>query len=147
MISDEPEGQYDLRHRNASEKLIDVGFKNFSRVMASMVAVILLSILAVVFWGSLESIGRYGLRFLVTSDWDPVNENYGAFTAIYGTILTSFLSLTIAVPLGIGTAIFITEDIIPVSIRNCIGIMIELLAAIPSVVLGLWSIYIMEPFL
>lgn len=74
--------------------------------MASMVALILISILVVVFWGSLESMGRYGLNFLFTSNWNPVDDEYGAFTAIYGTLVTSLLALVIAVPLGVGTAIF-----------------------------------------
>ena len=112
-----------------------------------MVAVVLISILLVVFWGSLESMGRYGWKFLITSNWNPVDDEYGAFTAIYGTIVTSLLSLLIAVPLGVGTAVFITENIIPRRIRNVIGVMVELLAAIPSVVLGLWAIFVMEPFI
>ena len=115
--------------------------------MASMVALILIAILIVVFWGSIESMGRYGLKFLVTSNWNPVDNEYGIATAIYGTAITSFLSLLIAIPLGIGTAIFITENFVPKRIRDIIGILVELLAAIPSVVLGLWAIFVMEPFL
>ncbi len=129
------------------ERIVDKGFHSIVLIMASMVAVILLGILLVVFLGSIESITRYGLKFLITSDWNPVNDEYGAFTAIYGTLLTSFASLTIAIPLGIGTAIFITEDFIPKRFRAYIGFMVELLAAIPSVVLGLWAVFIMEPFL
>ena len=126
---------------------MDTGFRILSVVLASVVAFVLLAILVVVFWGSLESMGRYGWSFLVTSDWNPVKDEYGAFTAIYGTLVTSLLALLIAVPLGVGTAIFITEDIIPLKIRTLIGLMVELLAAIPSVVLGLWAIFVMEPFI
>ena len=115
--------------------------------MASMVAIVLFSIFAVVYYESTESISRYGLRFLFSSAWNPVTDEYGAFTAIYGTLFTSIASLLIAIPLGVGTAIFITENIIPEYIRNVIGIMVELLAAIPSVVLGLWAVFIMEPFI
>ena len=115
--------------------------------MASMVAIVLISILTVVFWESTESMGKYGLKFLVTSNWNPVTNDYGAFTAIYGTLVTSFASLIIAIPLGVGTAIFITENIIPKQIRNVIGLMVELLAAIPSVVLGLWAVFVLEPFI
>ena len=115
--------------------------------MASMVAIVLFSIFAVVYYESTESISRYGLRFLFSSAWNPVTDEYGAFTAIYGTLFTSIASLLIAIPLGVGTAIFITENIIPKYIRNVIGIMVELLAAIPSVVLGLWAVFIMEPFI
>ena len=138
---------YLLRRRPPSEKVVDVSFKYVAVTLASMVAVVLFAILIVVFWGSLESMGRYGLEFLVTSNWNPVDDEYGAFTAIYGTIVTSLLSLLIAVPLGVGTAVFITENIIPLRIRNVIGVMVELLAAIPSVVLGLWAIFVMEPFI
>ena len=138
---------YLLRRRPPSEKLVDVSFRYLAVTLASMVAVVLFAILIVVFWGSLESMGRYGWKFLVTSNWNPVDDEYGAFTAIYGTIVTSLLSLLIAVPLGVGTAVFITENIIPRRIRNVIGVMVELLAAIPSGVLGLWAIFVMEPFI
>ena len=129
------------------EKSVDGGFRILSIVLASVVAMVLLAILIVVFWGSVDSMGRYGWSFLVTSNWNPVKDEYGAFTAIYGTLLTSLLALLIAVPLGVGTAIFITENIIPLKIRTLIGLMVELLAAIPSVVLGLWAIFVMEPFI
>ena len=146
-MSDTSDPKYILRRRSKYEKLVDTGFKNISIYMASMVAIILLSILIVVFYESTESMGRYGLKFLITSDWNPVTDEYGAFAAIYGTLVTSFAALLIAVPLGIGTAIFITENIIPKELRNIIGIMVELLAAIPSVVLGLWAVFVLEPFI
>ncbi len=129
------------------EKSVDGGFRILAIMLASVVAMVLLAILIVVFWGSLDSMGRYGWSFLVTSNWNPVKDEYGAFTAIYGTLLTSLLALLIAVPLGVGTAIFITENIIPLKIRTLIGLMVELLAAIPSVVLGLWAIFVLEPFI
>ena len=138
---------YLLRRRPPTEKSVDAGFRILAVVLASVVAIVLLAILVVVFWGSLESMGRYGWSFLVTSNWNPVKDEYGAFTAIYGTLLTSMLALLIAVPLGVGTAIFITENIIPLKIRTLIGLMVELLAAIPSVVLGLWAIFVLEPFI
>jgi phosphate transport system permease protein len=146
-MSPKTDTQYLLRRRPPQEKLVDVGFRNLAVVLASMVAIVLLSILVVVFWGGLESMGRYGWTFLITSNWNPVDDEYGAGAAIYGTLVTSLLSLLIAVPLGVGTAIFITENIIPRNIRNVIGLMVELLAAIPSVVLGLWAIFVMEPFI
>ena len=115
--------------------------------MASMVAIALISIFIVIFYESLESMGTYGLSFIGTSAWDPVSNKYGAFTAIYGTLITSISALIIAIPVGVGTALFITENIIPQRIRDLIGTLVELLAAIPSVVLGLWAIFVMEPFL
>lgn len=136
---------YTLRRRPASEKLVDQGFRQLTVVLASIVAVVLLGIFLVVIDGSKEAIGKFGLNFLTTSAWDPVNDEYGALTAIYGTLVSSLLSLLIAVPLGLGTAILITEDILPRSVREAVGLMVELLAAIPSVVLGLWAIFVMEP--
>ena len=136
---------FTLRRRPASEKLLDQGFHYLTLALASFVGILLLAIVLTVFQGAREAIATFGARFITTSSWDPVNNEYGAFVAIYGTLVTSLLSLVIAVPLGIGTAIFITEDLIPTPVRNLIGLMVELLAAIPSVVLGLWAIFVMEP--
>ena len=146
-MSSKLDDRYRLRKRPVSEKLVDVGFKNLAISLASIVALILFAILVVVFQGGLPAMVRYGWQFLITSNWNPVDDEYGAGAAIYGTVVTSLLSLLIAVPLGIGSAIFITENIIPQKIRNFIGLMVELLAAIPSVVLGLWAIFVMEPFI
>ena len=147
MATGELNELYLRRRRTAYDKFIDSSFKNVAITMASMVALILVAILIVVFWGSNESMGRYGLKFLVTSSWNPVDDKYGIATAVYGTIITSLLSLLIAIPLGVGTAVFITENIVPTKIRNIIGVFVELLAAIPSVVLGLWAIFVMVPLL
>ena len=138
---------YTLRRRSPAEKLLDRGFRSLTTLLAALVATVLLGILLTVFSGAREAIAAFGGHFLTSSAWDPVNERYGAFTAIYGTLVSSLLALLLAVPLGVGTAIFITEDIIPRSVREAIGLMVELLAAIPSVVLGLWAIFVMEPAL
>ena len=143
----DPNDLYRLRRRPPSEKQLDTGFHWLTVLTASTVAIVLVLILAIVFHGSLESMGLYGWRFLVTSNWNPVDDEYGALTAIYGTMVTSLVSLLIAVPLGVGTAIFITEKFIPRPLREIIGLMVELLAAIPSVVLGLWAIFVLEPAL
>ena len=136
---------FTLRRRPPAEKLVDLGFRQLTLLLASTVAIVLLGIFLTVFQGAREAIATFGLNFLTTSNWDPVNEQYGAFVAIYGTLVSSLLALLIAVPLGVGTAIFITEDLIPTALRDAIGLMVELLAAIPSVVLGLWAIFVMEP--
>ena len=134
------------RKRFGIEKNIDIIFKNTTLFLSSLVAIILFGIILVVFIQSFESFSKYGLNFLVTSEWNPVKDEYGAFTAIYGTLVTSLLSLLITIPLGVGTAIFITEDFVPKFVREIVGSFVELLAAIPSVVLGLWAIFVMEPF-
>jgi phosphate transport system permease protein len=138
---------FTLRRRPPAEKLVDSGFRQLTLALASVVAIVLLAIFMVVFDGAQEAIREFGLKFLTTSAWDPVNNEYGAFTAIYGTLVSALLSLFIAIPLGLGTAILITEDMLPRGLRDAIGLMVELLAAIPSVVLGLWAIFVMEPVL
>ncbi len=140
-----PEDVFTLRRRPPSEKLLDTGFRQLTLALASMVALVLIGIFLTVFVEAREAIAQFGLSFLTTSSWDPGNDTFGAWVAIYGTLVSALLALVIAVPLGVGTAIFITEDIIPVQIREAIGLMVELLAALPSVVLGLWAIFVMEP--
>lgn len=133
------------RRRQLSERMLDGGFRLLVTALACSVGIILLWILRIIVHESGPALHQYGFSFLITSAWDPVNDDYGAFTAIYGTLVSSFLALMIAVPLGVGTAIFITENLIPKRISSLIGLMVELLAAIPSVVLGLWAIFVMEP--
>ena len=146
MAASGSDSLYTLRHRPASEKLLDTSFGNLVGFLALMVAIILIGIFIVVGSKASEAIGAFGLNFIVSPVWDPVRDTYGAFTAIYGTLLTSVLALVLAVPLGVGTAIFLTEDFISPRIRLVISNMVELLAAIPSVVLGLWAIFVLEPF-
>jgi phosphate transport system permease protein len=88
----------------------------------------------------------FGFKFFAGHDWDPVNEQFGAMPFIYGTLVSSFLALLIAVPLSIGVAVFTTE-MCPVALRNPLSFFVELLAAIPSVVYGLWAIFVLVPIL
>jgi phosphate transport system permease protein len=94
-------------------------------------------------WLALET---FGLRFLVTTTWDPVQEEFGALPFVFGTLVSSLLALIIAVPLGLGAAIFLAE-FAPGWTRAPIAFLIEILAAIPSVVYGLWGIFVLAPFL
>ena len=98
------------------------------------------------FRGSHLSLQKFGWHFLVSSDWDPVNEKYGALPFIFGTLVSSAIGLVIAVPLSIATAVYLTE-LAPLWIRQPLTIFIELLAAVPSVILGLWGIFVMVPWL
>ncbi|HVV72911.1 MAG TPA: phosphate ABC transporter permease subunit PstC, partial [Verrucomicrobiae bacterium] len=88
---------------------------------------------------------KFGWRFLVSSDWDPVNEQFGALPFIFGTLVSSTIALVIAVPLSIATALYLTE-IAPSWVRSVLTLFIELLAAVPSVILGLWGIFVMVPW-
>src|SRR5713226_9653089 len=107
---------------------------------------LLLVILGVLFVSSLPALRRFGPSFLWTSTWDPVAEVYGAEPMIFGTLASSLLALLIAVPLALGVAILLTE-FAPRSLRQPIAFLIELLAAIPSVVYGTWGIFVLIPFL
>jgi phosphate transport system permease protein len=92
------------------------------------------------------SISKFGLKFLVKQIWDPVAEDFGALPFIYGTIVSSLVGLIIAVPLSVGTALFLTE-LCPRRLRAILSLLVELLAAIPSVIYGLWGIFVLSPFL
>jgi phosphate transport system permease protein len=95
---------------------------------------------------SLPAMRAFGFAFLVTSTWDPVAEQFGAVPFLYGTLLSSFLALLIAVPLGVGAAIYLAE-IAPVWVRTPVAFLVELVAAVPSVVYGLWGIFVLAPLL
>lgn len=149
MASPTYSNQSPTRSRSAGEKTVDRGFIGLTFAFAIGIGVILLAIALIVFLRSLPAIGTYGLNFLFTSAWNPVQgrEQYGALPVIYGTLVSSIISLLIAIPLGIGTALFLSEDFIPLKIRTPLVFMVELLAAIPSVVYGLWGIFVLIPLL
>jgi len=108
---------------------------------------VLLGFLVYQLWtGSELAIAKFGLGFLTSSTWDPVAEQFGAYPLIFGTLVSSFIGLLIAVPLSLGVAIFLTE-FAPKSVRQPIAFLIGLLAAIPSVVYGLWGIFVLIPLL
>jgi phosphate transport system permease protein len=126
-----------------------VGDRLFKVVLtlAALAVPILMGFLVYELWlGSRLAIDRYGLGFVTGSVWDPVAEEFGAFPLIVGTLVSSFLALVMAVPLSLGVAIFLTE-FAPRAIRQPIAFLIELLAAIPSVVYGLWGIFVLIPLL
>jgi phosphate transport system permease protein len=115
--------------------------------VAALAVPVLLGFLVWELWaGSREAIQEFGLGFLTSSEWDPVEGQFGALPLIFGTVVSSALALLIAVPLSLGVAIFLTE-FAPMRIRGPVSFLIELLAAIPSVVYGLWGIFVMIPFL
>jgi phosphate transport system permease protein len=110
-------------------------------IPALLVGIVLL--LAVDSWPSIQ---RYGLSFLTTTEWDPVFEEFGAAAYIYGTLVTSVLGLLIATPVAVGTALFLAEYA-PDWLRAPVAFMVELLAAIPSIIYGLWGFFILSPFM
>lgn len=128
-------------------RVIDLGFWGLTLFFALGVAAILIWIVIQISASAAPAIQQFGLGFLVTRTWNPVTSVYGILPAIYGTLITSTIALLIAVPVGVGIAIFLTEDFVPSYIRTPIAFAIELIVAIPSVVLGLWGIFVLVPFM
>lgn len=124
--------------------LLDLLFKNLTRSFAFFVFILLAGIMASLIWGSRESISAHGIAFLWTNDWDPVNNHYGALVPIIGTLLTSAIALIIAVPVSFGIAMFLTE-LSPIWLRRPLGTAIEMLAAIPSIIYGMWGLFVFVP--
>lgn len=124
----------------------DRAFKWFTLLMALSVFVLIVLVGEELAHGSQLALRKFGWRFLVSSEWDPVHGRFGALPFIFGTVVSSFIALVIAVPLSIATAVYLTE-LAPRWARQPLTIFIELLAAVPSVILGLWGIFIMVPWL
>jgi len=124
----------------------DLVFRGMLTLGAILVPVLLGFLVWELYLGSRLAIDRFGFRFLTSSNWNPVSGEFGALPLIFGTLLSSMLALLIAVPLSLGVAIFLTE-FAPPRIRGPIAFVIELLAAVPSVVYGLWGIFFLIPFL
>ncbi|MBY6345463.1 phosphate ABC transporter permease subunit PstC [Providencia rettgeri] len=119
-------------------------FKNMTRSFAFLVFILLAAISISLIYGSRESIAEYGFSFLWTNNWDPVNNEYGALVPIAGTLLTSLIALCIAVPVSFGIAMFLTE-LSPAWLRRPLGTAIEMLAAIPSIIYGMWGLFVFVP--
>ncbi|MCE0484959.1 MAG: phosphate ABC transporter permease subunit PstC [Methylacidiphilales bacterium] len=96
-------------------------------------------------YASLPAFKQFGFGFLIGTDWDPVDDHYGALPLIYGTLVSAALALVLSMPLGVAIAIFLTEDYLPPKVRGFFKFLVELLAAIPSVIYGLWGIYVVIP--
>jgi phosphate transport system permease protein len=130
----------------AKFKLGDNIFRNLTRAAAIGVLVILSGVIASLVIGSMPALREFGFGFLVSQRWNPVTENFGAMAPIYGTLVTSFIAMLIAVPIGLFIAMFLTE-LCPLWLRRPIGIAIELLAGIPSIIYGIWGLFVFAPFL
>ncbi len=126
---------------------IDVTFSIITGLASLSVLVFIIGILYVLFTESSPAIEKFGvMKFLTSTDWDPVRESFGAATSLYGTAVATALALFIAIPVAIGIAVFITE-ISPDFLKSPIGIAIELLAAIPSIIYGMWGLFVLAPIM
>jgi phosphate transport system permease protein len=124
----------------------DKVFHRLTRAAAMTVLLLLSGVIVSLISGSLPALRTFGLSFLFSQRWNPVTDIFGALPAIYGTVLTSFIAMLIAVPVGVFIAFFLTE-LCPQWLRRPIGIAIELLAGIPSIIYGIWGLFMFAPFL
>ena len=124
----------------------DSFFRHLTRAAAVSVLAILFGVFVSLALGAWPAFRAFGLDFLTAQSWNPVTDKFGALAPIYGTILTSLIAMLIAVPIGIGIAIFLTE-LCPRLFRQSIGIAIELLAGIPSIIYGIWGLFVFAPYL
>jgi phosphate transport system permease protein len=134
------------RSRRGSGRLADTLFRGTSRLAAIVVVALLLVIALLLYLNSRLTWETFGLSFITGQTWDPVKSIYGAMPFIVGTVLASLIAVILAAPVGIFTAIYLSE-LAPARLATPLTFMIELLAAIPSVVIGLWGVFILAPFL
>ncbi len=130
--------------RYKRQNLLDTLFRSVTRLSAFAVLALLLAIIASLIVGSMPAIHAFGFGFLTSSDWNPVTDKFGALVPIVGTLVTSGIALLIAVPVSFGIAIFLTE-LSPRFLRRPLGIAIELLAGIPSIIYGMWGLFVFAP--
>jgi len=124
--------------------LMDAIFRNLTRFFAFLVFSLLAAILVSLMIGGSLSLQKFGVPFLWNENWDPVKEDFGALVPIVGTLVTSLIALVIAIPVSFGIAIFLTE-LSPVWLRRPLGTAIEMLAAIPSIIYGMWGLFVFVP--
>ena len=126
---------------------VDFAFSSLTAIASFSIIFLIIGIIYVLISESSLAIERFGvIKFLTSTDWNPVKESFGALTNIYGTVITTFLSLIFAIPVAIGIAIFVTE-ISPNFLKGPIGVAIELLAAIPSIIYGMWGLFTLSPIM
>jgi phosphate transport system permease protein len=135
-----------IHDRSAKDVRAD---RTFGWIVGTAGVFVLVSLVAAAFsmlWGGRLAFQTFGLKFLWTDAWDPVNQVFGALVPIYGTIVTAFVAMLIAVPVSFGIAMFLTE-IAPKWLRGPVGAAIELLAGIPSIIYGMWGLFVLVPVL
>jgi phosphate transport system permease protein len=124
----------------------DAIFYGLTIFFAVLVLMILGGVIASLVYGAWPAMHHFGFGFIINSAWNPVTDNYGALAPIYGTLVTSLIAMLIGIPVAFGVALFITE-LCPKWLKRPLGTMIELLAAIPSIIYGIWGLFVLAPFI
>jgi phosphate transport system permease protein len=149
-LRDDAPGRVDMKNRPPPARRVsawaDVVFSALAHGAAWLTLALLAGILISLLVGAAPAMKEYGLSFLWTSEWDPVRNRYGGLVMIYGTLMTSFIALLIAVPVSFGIALFLTE-LSPLWLKRPLGTAVELLAAVPSIVYGMWGLLVFSPIL
>lgn len=127
-------------------QMLDTVVKALTRAAAITVLIMLGGVIIALIDGAMPAVKTFGVDFLFTESWNPVKERFGAAAPIYGTLVTSFIAMLIGVPLSLGIAIFLTE-LCPRALKRPISIAIELLAGIPSIIYGIWGLFVLAPLL
>src|SRR5206468_3493137 len=125
-------------------KFQDLIFRAITRTFAFLVLAVLLAIIGSLIYGSLPAMRKFGLGFLASPEWNPVTEQFGALVPIVGTLATSIIALLIGIPVSFGIALFLTE-LSPPWLQRPLGTAIEMLAAIPSIIYGMWGLFVFAP--
>jgi phosphate transport system permease protein len=123
----------------------DLLFRNLTFLFALLVLLILGGVIVALIEGALPALATFGFSFLFADVWNPVTEKFGALAPIYGTLVTSAIAMVVGIPVAFGVAVFITE-ICPIWLKRPLSTMIELLAAIPSIIYGIWGLFVFAPF-
>jgi phosphate transport system permease protein len=124
----------------------DAIFHGLTVLFAVLVLMILGGVIVSLVYGALPALQKFGFGFVVNGAWNPVTENFGALAPVYGTLVTSLIAMLIGIPVAFGVALFITE-LCPKWLKRPLGTMIELLAAIPSIIYGIWGLFVLAPFI
>jgi phosphate transport system permease protein len=130
----------------ARERAAERAFRTATYVAALLVLILLGGVVVALLRGSWPALAHFKLQFLTQATWNPVTEKFGALAPIYGTLVTSLIAMLIAVPISFGVAIFLTE-LAPAWLKRPIGVAIELLAAVPSIIFGIWGLFVLAPIL
>ncbi|MCX7627955.1 MAG: phosphate ABC transporter permease subunit PstC [Methylophilaceae bacterium] len=134
-----------LRRSISQGAILDILFLNTTRVFAFLVFISLFGVMITLLMASMPTLEKFGLSFLTSDAWNPVTQEFGGLVPIYGTLVTSAIAMLIAVPVSFGIALFITE-LCPTLLKRPLGIAVELLAGIPSIIYGMWGLFVFAPF-
>ncbi|MBX6369710.1 MAG: phosphate ABC transporter permease subunit PstC [Rhodospirillales bacterium] len=130
------------RRRTFGDRLFKATAAGFAFLVLAILAAVILTLAD----GALPALREFGIGFVATEEWDPVLDEFGALAPIYGTLITSVIAMLVGIPVAFGIAVFITE-LCPTWLKRPIGVLIELLAAIPSIIYGIWGLFVLAPFL